>query len=331
MNILLNLPPAFHAQERFAPAIARLREIGELRQASHNTHDEIADDLAWADAVLMWSWPILERQHLEAAGGVRFLGHIDIDPAAASAALAAGIPVSLAKRAWAPAVAELALGALIGRLRRIPDHSVAMRAGTETWGGLWPEDVDPRERSLSEVQVGIVGFGGVGRRLRALLAPFGTRVAIHDPYIDPSVASEADVTPRELDDLVATCDALVLCAAANEGTRALLDAERIARLSQDAVVINVARGTLIDTDALVARLQRGEISAHLDVFDQEPLPADHPLRDCANAWLTPHRAGGILASGNRILDLLIEDLLAASAGRPLAHGLTQDQLVALDG
>jgi phosphoglycerate dehydrogenase-like enzyme len=331
MNILLNGPPAFHACARFAPSIERLRTLGSLHQTSHNTPQEIAADLRWADALLMWSWPVIDGAMLDAEGGLRLLGHLDVSRIAAEAALAREIPLSLVKRAWSPAVAELALGSIINGLRRLSAQHIQMRQAGERWGGLWPAAVDPRERSLEELRVGIVGFGGVGQQLRRLLSPHGCAVAVVDPYVPQAVLDEHLVQRVDLAEMIASCDVVVLCAAANAGTRALFGAAEIEALRSDAVLVNVARAGLVDTAALVERLRRDDLTAFIDVFDQEPLSPEHPLRPLPNAFLTPHRAGGILASGNRILAMLSADLEAAWNGRPISHGLRREALVSLDG
>lgn len=331
MNILINLPPAFFACERFQPCFERLRAIGPVRTSSHNTVEEIRDDLSWADAVLMWSWPVFDGALIDACGGLRWLGQIDTSRTTAETCLERSIPLSLNKRAWSPAVAEMALGLCIDGLRGISAHHLAMRAGTEAWAGLWPEGVDARERSLDEVRVGLVGYGGVGQRLRALLAPHGCVVATYDPYIPDDLCSAQQVERCELEALLRSSDVLIVCAAANADSRALIGARELALLPQDALLINVARAALVDTEALLAWLQADRGSACIDVFDVEPLAADHPLRSCPRAWLTPHRAGGILRSGLRALSGLIDDLDAHLGGRPMTHAFGASMLPSLDG
>jgi len=97
------------------------------------------------------------------------------------------------------------------------------------------------------------------------------------------------------------------------------------------VLVNVARAALVDTGALVDRLRRGDLYAAIDVFDKEPLEADSPLRDIPNAFLTPHRAGGILASVQRTVSWLADDLEAHLAGRPRTYALVEAMVPSLDG
>jgi phosphoglycerate dehydrogenase-like enzyme len=331
INLLINLPPAFFATGATAAVLKRAAALGRVRRRSHDTPDAIRRDLAWADAVLMWSWPALDDALLDAAPRLRFSGQIDITRAAAEVALRRGLAVSTARRCWSPAVAEMALALILNGLRRVSAYHGAMAAGTERWIADFPGDIDPRERELTGRRVGIIGFGAVGRRLGELLAPFRCELMVHDPYLPAEVAAGAGATAAGLPDLLRACDVVVLCAASNTGTQRLLGKRQIAMLRRDALLVNVARAALVDTAALVARLGRGDLHACIDVFDQEPLGAKHPLRRAPNCWLTPHRAGGILPSVERALTWLLDDLEAHLAGRGPRFPLTAAMLPGLDG
>jgi phosphoglycerate dehydrogenase-like enzyme len=135
----------------------------------------------------------------------------------------------------------------------------------------------------------------------------------------------------ELDSMIDASDVVVLCAAANDGTSRLINADRCARFRKNALLINVARAALVDTTAVAARLRQGDFFACLDVFDTEPLPADSELRRLPNAYLTPHRAGGLMSSVQRNLDWLIDDYEALLAGQPRNYAVTEATIPALDG
>jgi phosphoglycerate dehydrogenase-like enzyme len=330
-RILINLPPTFFTETDIDARFAPLDAWADVRRTSHNTPDEIRPDLAAADGVIMWSWPVLDEPLLQAAPGLRFAGHIDLTGAGARAELARGLKISLVKRGWSPAVAELALGLILCVLRRISDHHAAMRAGTESWVREMPRDFPPLERELSGRPVGIIGLGGVGRRLARLLAPFGCRIRACDPFLPEQVARDHGAELASLDETLSASDVVVLAAASNPGTAHLIGAPQIALLRENAVFVNVARAALVDTGALIQRLRRGDLFAALDVFDAEPLPADHPLRSLPNAYLSPHRAGGLRASVYRIVDWLVADCQAAFHDRPLQFPVTEQMLPALDG
>lgn len=329
-RILVNLPPGFYRTPASAAVLSRLDGIGEVRRRSHDTSEAIVDDLAWADAVLMWSWPKLLDPLLDAAPRLRFAGHLDLSQRAARVALNRGLPVSVSRAGFSPAVAEMALALILSALRKITDHQAAMRRGEEVWVASFPEDIDPLERQLTGRRVGIVGFGRIGRRLGELLSPFRVRLRITDPYLPAGVAAATGAIDSSLEELLADSEIVVLCAASNPGSKKLIGAPQIALLPKDAVLVNVARAALVDTDALVARLERGDLTACIDVFDREPLAADHPLRRLPNAYLTPHRAGGVMESVDRVLSWLVDDLEAHLAGRPRQHALTEAIIAALD-
>ena len=331
MNILVNQRKGFVDHPAVAGVIERLHRLGDVRLTAHNTADEIRPDLAWADAVILWSWPVLTDELLDAAPRLRYAGHIDIGQQGARIALRRGLPVSVSRHGFSPAVAELALGLILSLLRRISDYHQPMRLGTETWVRAFPADLNPLERELTGSHVGLVGFGRVGRRLAELLRPFQTTLRVHDPFVADDLLAAHGAARAELAEMLRASDVVVICAASNPGTRRLLGRDEIALLKPNAVLVNVARAALVDTEALVERLRRGDLFAALDVFDREPLAHDSVLRTLPNAYLTPHRAGGIIASVVRILEYLVDDLEAVLAGRERQHPLTEAMLPGLDG
>ncbi len=330
-NILVNLPETFFEQEELKPIFERLNALGDVRTSSHNTPDEIREDLGWAEAVVMWSWPMLDDELLDAAPNLSFCGNIDISQEGAKIALRRGLAVSQSRHGWSPAVAEMALTLMLTTLRRVSDYHMQMRHGEENWVQVFPADIDARERELTGRSVGIVGFGGVGRRLAELLVPFRCELHVSDPFVDQTVIDRFGASRVELNELIESSDVVVLSAASNEGTRKLIGPEQIAKMRENAVFINVARAALVDTDSLIERLRQGDLFAALDVFDQEPLEADHPLRQLPNAYLTPHRAGGLMASVERCVGWLVDDLERHLAGEERRHPLTETMILGLDG
>lgn len=330
MNLLINLPPSFFTQPQLLDRWAGLESRFTARKTSHNTPDEIATDMAWADAVLMWSWPVLDEPLLAHAGTLKFVGHIDINQTGARCELAAGIPISCSRSGFSPAVAEMALGLILNSLRRISDYHSAMRVAKEQWVASFPSDINPLERELTGASVGIVGLGKVGRRLAELLQPFHVNLKVVDPYVPDAVIEAFHGQRRSIDEAVGEVDILVLCAANNDGTRRLINAERIARMPANALLVNVARADIVDYAALADRLQQGDLLAALDVFEKEPLAADSPLRTLPNTFLTPHRAGGLISSVQRNIDWLIADLDNVLAGKPQQHPIVEAMIPALD-
>jgi len=322
INLLINLPPTFFTVPWLAPHFKRLAKLGTVRQTSHNTPEEIAPDLAWADAVVMWSWPVIDEKMLDSAGGLDYLGQINAAGATARACLARKVPHSEARHCWSPAVAEMGLTLMLAGLRKTSHYHAAMRAGTEPWVGAFPAEVDPMERQLTGRAVGIVGFGGIGRRLAELLRPFDVDLRVHDPFVPSSAVKPYGGRTAPLLELVRKSEVLVLCAANIESARHLLDTAEIAALRPGCVLVNIGRSMLINMPALVERLRKNDMVAMLDVFDKEPLEKDSVLRTLPNAFLTPHRAGGIVESVVRAMDMLTGDLEAHLAGRKRRYAVT---------
>lgn len=329
-RILVNLPESFFTHAALSGSWDRLAKIGDIRYRSSNTEKEISGDLQWAEYVLMWSWPVLSADLLNGASGLKMAGHIDITQRGARASLAHGLNVSVSRRGFSPAVAEMALGLILSVLRRISDYNASMRAGSERWVVVFPGDIDPVERELSGMAVGIVGFGGVGRRLAELLAPFNCRLLVHDPFVSDEAAAAASCRKSPLAELLSASEVIVLSASSNDGTSRLLGARELDLLTPGSLLINVARAALVDQDALLERLRSGDIFAAIDVFDQEPLPLDSPLRLLPNAYLTPHRAGGVIGSVRRIVDFLMDDIEAHIGGKERRHPLVEAMIPTLD-
>lgn len=136
-------------------------------------------------------------------------------------------------------------------------------------------------------RVGVIGASRIGRRVIELLRPFDLRVSLTDPYVDEAGAAALGVPLLPLDDLLRTCDIVTVHAPDTPETHRLIDRRALALMPDGAVLVNTARGALVDHDALIDELRAGRLSAILDVTDPEPLPADSPLLDLPNAFVTP--------------------------------------------
>lgn len=189
--------------------------------------------------------------------------------------------------AWTPgtnsrSVAELALMAIIALLRRVPEASADLAAGK------WSQ---PKGATLTGKTVGLVGFGAVGRDLAALLAPFGVTILAHEPAPDPAAVARHAIRLVPLDELLREADAVSLHLPLTPATRNILDAGRLALMKPSAVLLNTARGGLIDEGALLEALDAGRLAgAALDVFAVEP-PKDARLASHRKILATPHIGG----------------------------------------
>ena len=202
------------------------------------------------------------------------------------------------------ATAELAVALALAAQRRLPDFVRAQDRG-EWMGGS--------ATGLADQRVTLLGFGGVGRAIAARLKPFEVElraVASHGRLQD-----EVEVFPLgKLDDVLAGTDILIASLPGRDATRHVIDDAALTALPDGALVVNVGRGPLIDTDALVAHVRRGRIRAALDVTDPEPLPADHPLWSLEGVLIAPHVGGATDAMRPRIARLLRRQIDRLRAG-----------------
>ncbi|NQX13615.1 hydroxyacid dehydrogenase [Microbacteriaceae bacterium VKM Ac-2855] len=211
-----------------------------------------------------------------------------------------------AKGAYAEPVAEHALALTLALLRSLPE-----RARATSWGGK-------RGRTLHRARVVIVGAGGIAREFIRLLGVFDADITVVRRTTDPVEGARRTVTVDALPDVVADADVVVLAAAATGATAHLVDAALLERMPETAVLINVARGSLVDTDALVAALAAGSIGgAALDVTDPEPLPEVHPLWTEPRCLITPHSADTPEMTAPLLAARITENVRAFLSGEPL--------------
>ena len=222
-----------------------------------------------------------------------------------------GIPVCNLPGTNARAVAELTLGLMLSVLRRIPSFDRGLRAGTWTDAGM--------QDGIGELggrTVGLVGFGAIPRILAPILAAMGCEVI----YTARTRVTDPVATYRTLDQLLAEADVVSLHLPLMPETERIIGADALARIKPGAILINTGRGGLVDQPALVAALSSGRIAgAGLDVFEIEPLPADHPILGLPNVVVTPHVAWLTTGTFDRSFALAAENCRRIASGAPLLH------------
>jgi phosphoglycerate dehydrogenase-like enzyme len=168
-------------------------------------------------------------------------------------------------------------------------------------------------------RVGVIGASRVGRRLLELLRPFDLTVLLHDPYVSPAEAAALGAESLSLEDLLRHSDIVSLHAPDIPATHHMLDRDRLALVRDGGVLVNTARGALVDHEALTDELVSGRLNAVLDVTDPEPLPAGSPLYHLPNVFLTPHIAGSLGNELERLGRIVVEELERLAAGVPPLH------------
>jgi phosphoglycerate dehydrogenase-like enzyme len=201
-----------------------------------------------------------------------------------TAALAArGVPVSYT--AWGPSkesTCELTWALILAASKRLEAKFAVMRAGD------WRDD-QPLPSVLAGERLGLIGLGEIGGRVARVASAFGMQVVAWSPRMTTERAAEKGATAVSLEELLSTSKVVSLHLVPTDQTRRLLNAERLARMREDATLVNTSRSALIDMPSLLAALRAGRPAmAALDVYDEEPLATDHPLRSLPNVVLTPH-------------------------------------------
>jgi phosphoglycerate dehydrogenase-like enzyme len=223
-----------------------------------------------------------------------------------------GIHVLCASPAFAPAVAESALGMAIDLARGIGAADRAMRAGHEAYG----LESNAGAFLLTGSPVGIVGFGDLGRALRRLLAPFACAVRVFDPWLPDEAIRLHGAEPAGLDDVLRASRVVFVLAAATSDNAGFLGERELRLIPPGGVLALLSRAGVVDFDALVRVVAEGRLRAAVDVFPEEPLPAGHPIRTLDGVLLSPHRAGGMPEAFRAIGRLAVGDLELILRGLP---------------
>jgi D-3-phosphoglycerate dehydrogenase len=306
--LLLTIPAAERARAELEridgiEVVARY-ELSQAREAS-----VLADGLAGAWATVAGSEPYTDAlfQATSTLKAVLRWGTgsdaIDIE-----AATKAGVAVITTPGVNAEAVADMALTLMLACIRRLPALDDAVR--TATWR------LDGPTRDLAGATVGVVGLGAIGRAVTRRLRAFGCRVLALEPYPDADFCARHEVELTDLEGMLPRIDVLTLHAPANSDSRGLIGARQLAALPRHAVVINTARGELVDQAALVHALETGEIAAAgLDVFEHEPVPLDDPILRAPNTIFSGHVSSYTQLGLERTRQALLANVRAVVDGR----------------
>ncbi len=214
--------------------------------------------------------------------------------------------------AFGPMVAEMALGMALAAAREIVDGHVAFTTGEERW--LHAGNVDTF--TLYNQPVGLIGFGGLARALKPLLAPFQCKLQVYDPWLPAAYLASQGMTRVELKPLLETSKVIFVLAIPSAANKALLDREHLELIQQGAVFVLISRSHLVDFAALTDLVSAGRFKAAIDVFPEEPLPKDHPIRHAPGVVLSAHRAGSVPKDLRHIGRMVVNDLEAMLAGLP---------------
>ncbi len=285
----------------------------ELLENQSRSEDDVIAGCADAEALIVQLAPVTARV-IEALPRCRMMVRLGIgyDNIDVPAAEARGIAVCNVPDYCTGEVADHTLALALALVRELSPIDARVRAGE------WKLSPVRQLPALDRLTFGTIGFGRIAQAVLHRAKAFGCRLVASDPFVPAEVFAAQGVERVELDDLCQQADILSLHAPYTPETHHLLNAARLAQLKSGAIVVNCARGALIDTPALARALHAGRPAyAGLDVFEDEPLPLDHPLRSCPNALLTSHVAWLSDTSGPRLQRLATEEVCRYLRGQPL--------------
>lgn len=290
------------------------------------TSSEVADLIRGMDCVITgWGSPELTEEFFENADRLRIIAHSagSVKPILPKGVveryvIPRGICVVSCRRAIAYNVAESTIGMMIMASRRLIDHVNAYREK-----GVWRDEGIPLNgQFLSGAVVGIVGASMVGREVIRLLKRFrGVKILVYDPYLPDDEAKRLKVEKASLNEIFERSDIVSVHAPLTDETYHMIGSDQLKRMKDGAVLVNTARGGIIDHEALLKECVKGRILAVLDVAEPEPLPSDSPFRFLKNVYVTPHVSGAGRYGYYMIGKIIVKSLIDFFAGKPVRDAL----------
>jgi D-3-phosphoglycerate dehydrogenase len=280
--------------------------VGNVIEAS-GTEAQLLEVLKDHQYVLSHKSPFTEKV-FKAAPNLKFIGicrggpvNVDLE-----AATKAGVVVTYAPGRNAQAAAEFTIALILSSLRKISDADKEMKAG------VWRGDYFVYEKAGQELNgttVGVIGFGAVGKIVAKILNAFGANILVHDPFADPKEIEKLNCKAVELNELMSQSFVVTLHSRLTEKTKHLINADNLKLMPKGALLVNTARGGLLDYSSLPALLESGQLGGlALDVYDEEPPSQNYPLLKSQNVVLTPHLGGATKQTGAVAAKIVAADL-----------------------
>jgi D-3-phosphoglycerate dehydrogenase len=296
--------------------------VAEVEEAS-GTEEQMVEVVGGIEVVVTQMAPLTSRV-LESADALRLIvctrgGPVNVNVEVASEK---GVPVCYAPGRNAAAAAEYAMGLILSAMRRIQEAHSTLSSGQ------WRGDFYAYEECGIELDgstVGLVGFGAIGRRVARVLVAFGAEVLVYDPFVDAADVEEAGGSPAELHALLERSRVVSLHARLSPDTQGMIGAREISRMPQGSVLVNTARGGLLDYEALCDALESGHLgAAALDVYPEEPVPEDSRLLKAPRLVLSPHIAGATKETAQRAARIAAEEVGRYVRGEQLVNVINRE-------
>ena len=316
IKILVSIPDgevrdSFFSEEQRV----RLERLGCVEwnaNAEQYGEEELAEKLRGVDICISgWGNTPFHEKTLKYADKLKLIAHIggSVRPMVGDAAFERGIRVCSGNRVFAESVAEGVLAYMLCSLRRIGEYEARMAAGE------WPSLIGTR--GLLGRSVGLVGYGMIAEYLVKFLKPFGCRIMVSSRHISAEELAEAGIEAAAAEEIFRTCDIISLHSSLTARTKHSIGADLLNSMKDGALLVNTARGALMDEEALVSVLKERPVWAALDVFETEPLPMDSPLRECERVLLMPHAAGPTADRRDVVTSHVLDDIGRFLNGKPL--------------
>ncbi len=295
-----------------AEALVALQGIAEIDTVSGLTPAQLAEKVKPYQALIVRSASRVTREVIEAAENLQIIGRagVGVDNIDVEAATQRGILVVNSPGGNTISAAEHTMALLLASARMIPQAHASMVAGQwdrKSFTGL----------ELYQKTIGIVGLGRIGREVASRAASFQMRVVAYDPFLTAEYARDRGIEAMALDDLLKVADYVTIHVPLSNETRNLFSADRLALMKKGAVLVNCARGGIVDEAALVEAVKSGQLAtAALDVFSSEPLKDDSPLHGSKGIVMTPHLAASTHEAQNRVAIDVAEQIAEVFQGNP---------------
>ncbi|WP_270815538.1 hydroxyacid dehydrogenase [Hungatella effluvii] len=316
IKILVSIPDGEVRDSFFSEELReRLERLGGVEWNANTEQygeEELAEKLRGVDICISgWGNTPFHEKTLKYADKLKLIAHIggSVRPMVGDAAFERGIRVCSGNRVFAESVAEGVLTYMLCSLRKIGEYEARMAAGE------WPSLIGTR--GLLGRSVGLVGYGMIAEYLVKFLKPFGCRIMVSSRHISAEELAEAGIEAAAAEEIFRTCDIVSLHSSLTARTKHSIGADLLNSMKDGALLVNTARGALIDEEALVSVLQERPVWAALDVFETEPLPMDSPLRECERVLLMPHAAGPTADRRYVVTSHVLDDIGRFLNGEPL--------------
>lgn len=315
-------------------ATLQIREFDEFSDwysPPESSPEVVADFIDFASGVdamiVCHGAPRVTGEILDAVPSMRLVGELEGDRFAqridVEACVERGVKAVDTTHASSLPVSEWALAMMMMGLKNVGAHYRRLITDQE-WGTGYQRTHEPDFQMMGDLTgrtVGLIGGGNIARRLIELLVPFRVDILLHDPYLPRELADALNFTMTSLENVMSMPDVVVCLVPHTPATEGMLGAKELGWIRSGAVFVNVSRGQVVQSDALIERLRKNDIYACLDVFDPEPVPTDSPIRDLWNVFLTPHIASTTDGTGISFFGEMVDELRRFQLGHDTKHDL----------